>query len=290
MNQTEPKLLKWPFFLGDAVLVGLAYFVYSQHKLPMTPWEIAFFVASGALGAFLGVAPFLLEYRAAMKLSATHTLAATIAQIQNIEQAACQIGAATAQWQIVQQQSAKTVGTAKEVAERMGAEAAAFTEFLRKANDSEKATLRLEVEKLRRAEGDWLQIIVRLLDHTYALHQAAVRSGQAGVIEQLTNFQNACRDVARRVGLVAFAPAPNDAFDAQWHQLADPQVAPPADAQVGETIATGYTFQGQLLRPALVALQSAEMSVKEILQRKQPAALEVADKPATPLLEEQALL
>ncbi|MDB6122942.1 MAG: hypothetical protein JWQ71_1935 [Pedosphaera sp.] len=289
MNQTEPKLLKWPFFLGDAVLVGLAYFIYSQHKLPMTPWETAFFVASGALGACLGVTPFLLEYRAAMSQGATHTLAATVAQIQNVEQIAGQISNATAQWQTVQEHSTKTAVAAREISAQMAAEVASFTQFIQKANDGEKANLRLEVEKLKRAEGDWLQVIVRMLDHVYALHQAAVHSGQGGLIEQLGHFQNACRDAARRVGLTPFAPALNEPFNAQLHQLAEGQGQLPPDAQIRETIATGYTFQGQLLRPALVILQGGE-PIQEILQSKQSATAEVDGQPLSPVLEEQSLL
>ena len=36
----------------------------------------------------------------------------------------------------------------------MNAEVQAFTEFMQRMNDSEKATLKLEVEKLRRMEGE----------------------------------------------------------------------------------------------------------------------------------------
>jgi molecular chaperone GrpE (heat shock protein) len=292
MNQTEPRLVKWPFFLGDAVLVGLSYLIFAHHKSPMTPWEMAFFTASGALGAVLGVLPFLLEYRALVNLTSTQSLAEAVAQIQKLDLVAGQISAATSQWQMVQEQSTKTAGAAREIAERMTAEANAFGEFLQKANDGEKANLRLELEKLRRGEGEWLQIIVRLLDHTFALNQAAKRSGQPALIEQLGNFQNACRDVARRVGLVAFVPAPADIFDPQCHQLADPQTQPPAGAQVGETVAPGYTFQGQLLRPALVALQPEAEIVEAplVLKETETMLLEVDGKSASPALEEPNLL
>ncbi len=137
----------------------------------------------------------------------------------------------------------------------------AFTEFMQRANDSERATLRLEVEKLRRAEADWLQVLVRMLDHVYALHQGALRSGQPNLIEQLGSFQNACRDAARRVGLTPFAPNEAEPFDAQRHQLVEDGAQPPPDAVVAETIAAGYTFQGRPLRPALVRLRESPAAV-----------------------------
>ena len=126
---------------------------------------------------------------------------------------------------------------------------------MKRANDSERANLRLEVEKLRRGESEWLQVTVRMLDHVYALHQGACRSGQPRLIEQVGQFQNACRDAARRVGLTPFAANEAEPFDAQRHQLLEEGAKAPADAVVGETVATGYTFQGQLIRLALVRLR-----------------------------------
>jgi molecular chaperone GrpE (heat shock protein) len=114
--------------------------------------------------------------------------------------------------------------------------------------------------QLPRAEGDWLQVLVRLLDHVYALHQAALRSRQPSLIDQLAQFQNACRDTARRVGLTPFVAAPAEPFDQQRHQLMDADAKPEAGAVVEETLATGYTFQGQLVRPALVRLSNGKES------------------------------
>jgi molecular chaperone GrpE (heat shock protein) len=92
----------------------------------------------------------------------------------------------------------------------------------------------------------------------HALHNAALRSGQPRIIEQISNFQSACRDTARRVGLLPFLAQTDEPFDAQRHQWVDGdgQPKPPPDgARIADTIATGYTFQGRLLRPALVRLQ-----------------------------------
>ncbi|MDB6111533.1 MAG: hypothetical protein JWR69_3283 [Pedosphaera sp.] len=288
-NQTDPKLSKWPFFLGDAVLIGLAYFLYSQSKLSMGHWDIAFTLVCCTVGAGFCVAPFLIEYRAVVRLSEANALVSAADQMKNLELVAVHISAATAQWQVVQEQSGKTVGAAKDIAERLTTEAAAFSEFLQKSNDGEKANLRLEVEKLRRAENDWLQVIVRTLDHVYALHHAGLRSGQSGLIEQLGQFQNACRDAARRIGLVPFAPAPGEPFNPQLHQLADGQTPPSADAKVGDALATGYTMQGQLLRPALIALQ-AEIVLAAPAPVSEVATLELEEKAAPRLLEEQSLL
>ena len=254
--QTEPRIAKWAFFLGDVLLLGLAGLIYSNSNLPLGLGQVAFIVGCVAGGAVLAILPFLLEYRVVSKLTEVNALADTVLQIKNMQAVAEQIASATARWQGVQEVADRVANTSKAIAERMSNEAKSFTEFMQKANETEKATLRLEADKLRRAEGEWVQVVVRMLDQVYALHLGAVRSGQPNVIAQVDHFQHACRDVARRIGLTPFVPTPSEPFDAQRHQLLDGEQATPQDSVVGETVATGYTFQGRLLRPALVRLQT----------------------------------
>jgi len=201
-QRTEPRLPKLPFVFADIVLLGVACLIFWRSQAPMTPWDMFFCAASVALGAVLCVAPFLLEYRAATKLTEADRLADAVLQIENIEIIGRQINHATANWQAAHEQANKSVEAAREIAESITAEARSFSEFLKKSNETEKNHLRLEVDKLRRAESEWLQILVRILDHIFALNQAAVHSGQANLVKQLDQFQNACRDISRRVGLV----------------------------------------------------------------------------------------
>src|SRR2546423_6527401 len=159
LDQQYPKLSKWPFCLGDALLVGAAYFIYFQSKLPMGPWQIFFVVVCVTGGACLGVMPFLLEYRMLVKLAEARALTTVMAQMQNLEGLTAHINNATGQWQGVQEQANTTATLAGELAQRMSAEVRAFTQFMERANDSERATLRLELEKARRNENDWLQVL-----------------------------------------------------------------------------------------------------------------------------------
>ena len=255
MHETsDPKLSKWPFLIGDALLLGAAWFIHSQNAFSMGPWQILFVVLCVAAGACLGILPFLLEYRVSVKLAEARGLTTVVSQLQHLETVAAQISGATGCWQTAQESAGKTAAAASTIAERMTSEVKAFTEFMQKVNDTEKANLRLEVEKLRRSETEWLQVLVRVLDHVYALNQGALRSGNTNLITQLSNFQTACRDAARRVGLTPFAAADSEPFDASRHQLVEGDGQPSAGAIVSETIATGFTFQGRLVRPALVRL------------------------------------
>jgi molecular chaperone GrpE (heat shock protein) len=257
----ELKVPKWPFFLGDTIMLGLAYYIYWQSKLPLDRWEISAVGVCVSLGALLGILPYLLEYRAVIKYGAliklieTSSLCAATEKISNLENCVAQISSATDHLQTAQSQADKTASLAREITDRMTAEVREFTAFLQKANDTEKSTLRLEVEKLRRTEADWIGVIVHVLDHVFALTRAAERSGQEKVIAQLNQFQNACRDAARRVGLSPVLAASGEPFDAQRHQLPEGGEVS-AGGRITEVLAPGYTFQGKLIRPVIVRAQN----------------------------------
>jgi len=250
------KSSKWPFLLGDAALLAFAWVFVQRAEHPIGQFEIA--VASGcvALGAIVGCLPFILDYRAAVRAIEAAGLGSVAEKIQNLEKLAAQISAATKEWTNAQTQAETTAAFAKEIADNMAAEVRQFSGFMQKMNDSEKSALRLEVEKLRRGEAEWLQVLVRILDHVHLLNAAAARSRQPKLVEQISNFQNACRDAARRIGLAAFSPNPDDPFEPQKHQNADEKMEPGHGAVVAETVGAGFTFQGKLLRPALVRVKT----------------------------------
>ena len=256
MNKaTHWEIPKWPFLLGDTILLGLAVYIIRQAPPPISQWQTVVCLAAAAVGTLLGVTPFVLDYRAILRLVEVNALGEVAGKLRELERLAARIDAATTEWTNVQIQAEKVSGGANEIAGRMAEEVRQFSEFLQKMNDNEKAALRLEVEKFHRGEAEWLQVLVRILDHIFALHAAAVHSHQPQLAEQITHFQNACRGAARCVGLAPFAAEPDEPFNPERHRALDAKVKPPANATVAETVGVGYTFQGRLLRPALVRLK-----------------------------------
>ncbi|HXR07092.1 MAG TPA: nucleotide exchange factor GrpE [Candidatus Acidoferrum sp.] len=247
----------WPFLLADGWLMGTAVLLWQWGHRPLLWWEAAGLIFCAAAGAGVLLTPFLLRSAHSRTLAQAQKLADAAAKIQKLEELANQISNSTEQWQAVQDGAAKTAQTASDLAQNMAAEARAFTEFLQKANDAEKAHLRLEAEKLRRSEGEWVEIVVRMLDQVYGLFQAAMQSGQPGLAEQIGLFQNACRDISRRAGLGAVTPLAGEPFDVKRHQLLQ-DAAAGANAVIQETLAPGYTYQGQMVRRALVRLQEGK--------------------------------
>lgn len=257
-QRTKPRLAKWPFFAADMILLAAAALILCQAARPLSMWPLVSLVVCTALGAWMSVIPFLTQYRADLKFAEAEKLANTVEQLNNLRSFTNQITFATAQWQNIQENSIKSVQAAKDIADRITADARAFSEFMLKANDAEKAHLRLQNEKLRRSEGDWVQLVVHLLDHIYALQQAAVRSEQQAVITQVTQLQNACRELVRRMGLTPVDVKIGDLYDEKVHALPEGHLPAAAGASVVQALAPAYTFQGQRVRPALVVVKVAD--------------------------------
>lgn len=261
--------------MADLVLLAVAGLIIQRGHYPLEPFELAGVVACGVVGAWCLIQPFLREYEAVVRFAESDSLTSVVEQTHNLEKVAQDIASAQNFLQTAQLENQKATEAARAIGDRMTAEAKQFAEFMKSANDTEKGHLRLEVEKLRRSEGDWLQVVVRMLDHTFAIHHAAVLSGQRGLVEQMTQFQLALRDAARRVGVVAYGAQAGEAFDAQKHHPADGKV-PEGPAQVAEATAPGYTFQGRLVRPALVVLakpQTGPDPVAETVSGQEPSLL-----------------
>jgi molecular chaperone GrpE (heat shock protein) len=267
------KISKWPFFTANAVLIFVPAALIAKSAHPISAGHMGIATACVALGTVLGCLPFILEYRAVKKLVEVNAVTGVAGQLQDLKTCSAQIAAAAEQWAFVQDatkgNAEKTTAAAREISERMAKEVREFNEFQGKLNDSEKAALRLEADKLRRVEGEWLQVVARILDHVFALHNAATRSGQPELADQIGNFQHVCHDTARRVGLVPFGATVGEKFDGQKHRAHGVE-NPPADAVIAEFLAPGLSFQGRMLRPVLVRLNepNAPAAVAEVSSEK----------------------
>ena len=257
-ESSAPKIKKLPFIVGDVTLLLAAFLLFQQAGAGFGLLEAFWCFACVAAGAWIMVLPFLREFQAEADLTEARELAASVEKISSVDAVAKQIADATEQWLHVEDRANEINVTSKEIAGKINAEAREFTEFLQKANDTEKNHLRLEVDKLNRAQVDWVKVVTGMLDHVFALNQAGRQSGKEPLIKQLDNFQAACRDVARRVGVVTHEPKPEEGFDAEKHQLRDPEAEPEAGAKIIGIAAQGLTHQGQVLRKAVVVIEGEE--------------------------------
>jgi len=275
---TAPKIPKWPFIVGDAALLLTAIFLLNKIEGDFGLLEAFWCLACVAGGAWIMVIPYLKEFQAKAELTEARELANSVDKITSLDALAKRIENATEQWLHVEDRANEINGTSKQIADKINAEAREFSEFLQKANDTEKNHLRLEVEKLNRSQNDWLQVVITTLDHVFALTQAGRQSGQENLIKQLAAFQGACREVARRVGVVAIEPKQNDAFNLGKHQLRDPKAEPEAGAKIIGLAAQGLSHQGRLLRKAVVVIEGEEVPQAAEVKPNSKANMEDAKK------------
>jgi molecular chaperone GrpE (heat shock protein) len=269
-DSSNPKLPLLPFLLADLLCVAGAFAVYQLSQRPLLPWQACLLVAFVGAATWCMLYPFIRRDSSAQAMARVKAMSECVAQINRLDAVAAQIAAATSQWQTVQEYAVRIADATKEVSTAMNEETRQFSETLQKANDAEKNHLRVEADKLRRLEVEWLQVTTRILDHIHALHTAALRSKMPTLISQIGQFQEACRDTARRVGLVTIECRPGDAYDAALQELPESESAVPAKAVVQHTLVPGISYQGRLMRKALVTVCEAPAADSQAPAEPQP--------------------
>jgi molecular chaperone GrpE (heat shock protein) len=282
-NRPPPTLPKWIFIVADLLLLAVCAWTIQQvlpYRTTGAYIVVAVAIVAWMVGAYLCVWPWILEFKAQTQHLENETLASALAQIERLEEVGAKVQNATGNWQSAQDAAVRVVNAAREIEDKIKADSKDFMEFAERVSNDEKQHLKLEIEKLRRSEAEWLQVAARMLDHTFALTTAAQRSGQQNVATQTSNFQSAVRDAARRVGLIPFHPTIGEAFDERTQQVEDPNAKPEPGSIVTDILATGFTFQGQLLRRALVRVTKPEPGP----ELTEPVTETVAEE--TPVAEE----
>jgi methyl-accepting chemotaxis protein len=120
MNEVSNwKISKWPFLLGNAVLVAAAGAIIWKAAHPISQSEMLIATSVVTLGALLGCLPFILEYRAVKKLIEVNAVTTVAEQLHNLKTYSAQISTATDQWARVQEitkgDAEKTAAAAKEI-------------------------------------------------------------------------------------------------------------------------------------------------------------------------------
>ena len=245
---------KWPFLFADIIFIGLGYWISTLIHSPAQPWQVISILVCALFGASFAIAPFYFEYKIEAKAIEIAQLTTVAKEVCKMKAVAKQISEATENWDAVQEASVQTAKLAGEIAEGIQASVKEHDGFMAKASTDELNTLKLEVEKFRRMESDWAKTLVSVLDLVYRLERSAAASGKEQFIKTTGGFQNQCRDVARRVGLLAFEAEQGAVFDPELHAVPDGEKAPGDDAKIAETRLPGFRLQGRIIRKPLVAV------------------------------------
>src|ERR1700722_10060492 len=138
MSAPKTPLPLWPFIVVDSIFLGMGALLLKFGHRPL-PWqEAGLLILCGALGSWSFVTPFLQRNADDQAHSQSKLLAEAASHIEKLDQLATEIRGSTDQWLELQTHTTQTAESAKQVADQMSTEAKAFTEFMQKANETEK--------------------------------------------------------------------------------------------------------------------------------------------------------
>ena len=145
------KAAKWPFVLGDVLLLGAGGWVaWALHegRLPWGTGTAALVVGAVAAGAWVLITPFLRDHEAASRLVEQEGLAGTLEQVRHLESAATGIATSAGHIQSSQQALGKAMAAAEQVAARLAEERKALAELQARTLDHERQTMRIKGPRL----------------------------------------------------------------------------------------------------------------------------------------------
>lgn len=175
-----PKLPKWPFLVGDAALLALAWLIGDQSRNPFAGTPLIAIVICVVCGAILGAVPFLADYARKQDEALDERQRALEALSRTVAASAEQISIAANGLHEIAEVAQRNLKAAEQLpgklqekisAIKIQAEAPRET---REKRDDEKEELKKEVARLRAADADRLQAATdKLLKATAELSKLA---------------------------------------------------------------------------------------------------------------------
>lgn len=84
-DNSQFRLIKWPFYTGDGLLVLLTFLIVAYSERPLSSTAISWCVISITFGALIFVAPFILEYLNSIRLAKNHLQETVDKQLQSLD-------------------------------------------------------------------------------------------------------------------------------------------------------------------------------------------------------------
>lgn len=152
-----PRLPKLPFLVGDAILVVVAWFIVYQSDTPLTANAIAAVTACVAVGALLGVVPFLADYARKQDEALDDRQRGLESLARTVNTAAEQIGIAANGLNEITDLLHKNLKHAEQLPHKLQEKIAEFNAQLDNAREDDREELEKEIAELRSSETERLQ-------------------------------------------------------------------------------------------------------------------------------------
>ncbi|HEX9783793.1 MAG TPA: hypothetical protein VGA56_13800 [Opitutaceae bacterium] len=149
-HASSPPVNRWPFILGDLLLLAVACGVVAVDKSPPGLTTIIIVCVCVLAGVGLWIAPYMMQFEAAVRLAEASARDQLEAQGRRLVQAAEQLSNAVSRSQSTEEQAGQALGTLEEVAEKLAAQADDFAQALARSSEREIAELKTQIERLAR--------------------------------------------------------------------------------------------------------------------------------------------
>lgn len=238
-----PRLPKWPFLVGDAILLGVAVTIASRAPAPYTNAVAIAISACVVLAALLGAIPFLADYAAKQDEALDERQRGLEALTRTVAESAEQISIAANGIHELNDFAQKYLKQAEALPGKLQERIHNFNRQLNEATVAENEALQQEVNSLRASDLEKLETVAERtakaiaeltkLDAAVAKQLAAAREALAQVPKTLADLPAAIarvRDEALQSIAAAHAAALAELSRSGSHRPAAP-AAPPTVAE-----------------------------------------------------------
>lgn len=200
-----PKLPKWPFLVGDAVLLGAAWFIVNRVPGVLTTQAMAAATTCVVFAAILGAIPFLTDYARRQDTALDERQRGLEALSRTINTAAEQISIAANGLNELTDLTHKNLKQAEQLPHKLQEKIAEFNAQLDNERENEREELEKELVELRTSETERLQTI------STQIHKAV---GELTRLESSFQVQTTARTEQAERAHVTFTKAQADALAA----------------------------------------------------------------------------
>jgi hypothetical protein len=153
---SPPPVKRWPFVLGDVLLLGIALGVVVLGGSPPGLVTLVVVAICVLLGVGLLVAPYLMEYEARVRFAEAATHDQLEIQARRLAQTVEQLSHAVSRSQSTEEQAGQALGTIEELTEKLTSQSDELASALARSTEREIADLKLQLERVARERDQQL--------------------------------------------------------------------------------------------------------------------------------------
>jgi hypothetical protein len=195
LSDDAPKFPKLPFLLGDAALIGVAIYVAVASGSPLPPAAIYTIAGCVALGALLGVLPFIVNYNRRQETLLTERQGALEALARTTSSAVEQASIAANGLHQIVELAQKNLRIADQLPQKLHERINEFSRAQDEALVAELESLQQEVNTLRASEAEKLEAAADKIQRT-ATEFAKV---EAGLRQQVHALETAAQSTEKTI-------------------------------------------------------------------------------------------